>query len=92
MPWTSTTDIKLIRQFKAGQIGIDVFMDIFNLFNRRNVDYIGDNEYYDLGDPNDSSIKGDPSVVRRLSDGTYVRNGQAYSDGRYFRFGVGVHF
>lgn len=92
LPWTSTTDMKLIRQFKAGQIGIDVFMDIFNLFDRRNVDYIGDNEYYDLGDPNDSSIKSDPSVVRRLADGTYVRNAQAYSDGRYFRFGVGVHF
>ncbi len=92
MPPTSNLDLKLLREFKVKQIGIRLFMDVFNVMNKHNVLWIGDNQYYDLGDPNDPTIKGDPSVVYREADGSYVRNPQAYSPGRYIRFGIELFF
>jgi outer membrane receptor protein involved in Fe transport len=91
-PWTSTTDFKLSRTFTVAGLGLNMFMDVFNLFNRKNVNWIGSAQYYDSGDPEDSSIKGDPSVVRRNSDGSYARNPQAYSTGRRIRFGIALTF
>ena len=68
-------------------------MDVFNLFNRKNVNWIGSAQYYDSGDPDDASIKGDPSVVRLSVDReTYFRNSQAYSYGRRMRFGIALTF
>ncbi len=92
MPPTSTLDVKLMREFKFGRYGVRVFADIFNVFDKHNVLWIGDNQYYDLGDPNDPSIKSDPSVVWREADGSYVRNPQAYSPGRFIRLGLGIYF
>lgn len=91
MPWTSTTDIKLLKNFRLGKVGLNVFMDVFNIFDKMNVLWIGNTQYYDSGDPADASIKGDPSVVRRMADGTYIRNSQVYSGGRLFRFGLGLY-
>ena len=92
LPWTSTTDVKIIRQIKLGNYGIDLFMDIYNLFNRYNVNWIGSSLYYNQGHPSDPSVIGDPSVVRREADGSFVRNSQAYSSGRQMRFGIGLNF
>lgn len=91
-PWTSTTDLKFMKQIKISRYGIDLFMDVFNLFDRKNVNWIGSSLYYDVGHSSDASIKGDPSVVRREADGTFVRSPQAYSAGRQMRFGIGLHF
>jgi outer membrane receptor protein involved in Fe transport len=93
MPWTSTTDIKIIRQIALSKFKLDFFIDIYNIFDRKNVLEIGDEQYYDNGDPNDPTIKEDPSVVRRDTiTGDYIRNPAVYSDGRQFRFGLAVQF
>jgi len=93
MPWTSTTDLRLIRQITVAGIGFDLFLDVFNLFDRKNVWFIGNSQYYDQGDPNDPSIKHDPTVVRRDTiTGAYIRNTKAYLPGRQFRFGMAVQF
>jgi len=93
LPATSTTDLKLIRTFRIDEVGLDLFLDFFNLFNNKNVLYIGDTQFYDLGDPADASIKGDPSVVRRDGlTGDYIRSPLAYSSGRQIRFGAAVRF
>jgi hypothetical protein len=92
LPWTSTTDMKIIRQVKLSRYRVNLFMDIYNLFDRKNVNWIGSSLYYDAGHPSDPSVEGDPSVVRRESDGSFVRNSQAYSYGRQLRFGIGLNF
>ena len=93
MPSTSNVDFKLIRTFFVNDVGIDLFLDIFNLFDSENVNFIGDTQYYDLGDASDPSIQGDPSVVRRsgISD-SFIRSPQAYSIGRQIRLGAAVRF
>jgi len=94
-PWTSTTDLKINRRisFFESRYAINLFMEVFNLFNKKNVNWIGSSQYYDSGDPDDSSIKGDPSVVRLAADGeSYIRNPQVYSYGRQMRFGMAITF
>ena len=91
-PWTSTTDLKLMRQIQWGRYGINLFTDVYNVFDRKNVNWIGSSLYYDAGHSSDESLKGDPSVVRRMADGTFIRNAQAYSAGRQVRLGIGLNF
>ncbi|MBN2417351.1 TonB-dependent receptor [bacterium] len=91
MPWTSTTDLKLIRKISVANLTFELFFDVYNLFDRKNVWWIGNTQYYDQGDPNDPTIKGDPSVVRRDNiTGDYVRNPTVFSYARQFRFGMAV--
>ena len=93
MPWTSTTDLKFIRQFAIANFRFDLFIDVFNLFDRKNVLWIANEQYYDQGDPNDPTIKHDPTVVRRDNiTGAYIRNPQSLSFGRQFRFGLALQF
>jgi hypothetical protein len=92
-PSTSSVDFKLIRTIYVNRVGIDLFMDIFNLFNSDNVLFIGNTQFYDLGDPVDPTIKGDASVVRRSGiTNTFIRNPQAFSIGRQIRVGAAVRF
>ena len=85
LPWTSTTDLKLLRRFEIADLDLELFIDVFNIFDRKNVQYIGNIQYYE--------IEGDPSIVRRESvTGEYVHNPQIYSDGRQVRFGLSVVF
>lgn len=85
LPWTSTTDLKLIRQVKLADLNFDFFIDVYNLFDRENVDYIGSSLYYEITD--------DPSIIRIDNvSGDYIRNPQAYSDRRQVRFGLAVQF
>lgn len=85
LPWTSSTDLKLLRQFKIGDLGLDLFIDVFNLFDRKNVLYINSSQYYE--------ITGDPSVIMLDVDGeTYIRNSQVWDPGRQVRAGVAIQF
>lgn len=85
LPWTTTTDVKLIRQVKMANLNFDLFIDVYNLFDRANVDWIGSSLYY--------GITNDPSIVRIDNvSGDYVRNPQAYSNRRQVRFGFAVQF
>jgi hypothetical protein len=85
MPWTSTTDVRLIRQFKVSRANLQFFIDVFNIFDRKNIDWLGDTQYYE--------ITGDPSIRERDNvTGDYIRDTQVYSDGRQVRFGLAVEF
>jgi len=85
MPWTANFDLRINRTFNMGFADLQIFMDIFNLMNRQNVDWIGDARYYELYD--------DPSIIRynELS-GEMTRSPQVYSNERQFRFGMSVQF
>jgi len=92
-PSTNKVDFKLIRTFFVNNVGIDLFLDIFNMFNSENVNFIGNTQFYDLGDASDSSVQGDPSVVRRSGlTNSYIRSPQAFSIGRQVRLGAAVRF
>lgn len=83
LPWTSTTDLKLMRQFSLAPIKLDLFIDVFNLFDRKNVNYINSTQYYE--------ITGDPSVIMLDVDGVnYIRNPQVWDNGRQVRAGVAI--
>ncbi len=85
LPRTTTTDLKLIRQVKLANFNLDFFVDVYNLFDRRNVDWIGSSLYYE--------ITHDPSIITIDNvTGAYIRNPQAYSDRRQVRFGLAVQF
>lgn len=92
MPWTITTDMKIMREIRIFRYGLSLFMDIYNVFNRKNVNYIGNTEYYEFGHASDATVKGDPSVVYRAPGDVFYRNAQAYSLGRQIRFGFGIFF
>ena len=93
MPWTSNTDLRLSKQFNVANVKMNLFLDVFNLFNRENVDWIGSAQWYEIGDAEDETVKDDPAVVRRDGiTGEFIRNPQAYSNKRQFRFGIAVEF
>jgi outer membrane receptor protein involved in Fe transport len=94
MPWTSTTDLRLSKLFTIPKASMEVFLDVFNVFNRENVQWIGNTKYYDQGAADaEEKIKGDPAVVRREGPGgDFIRNPQVFSNKRQFRFGVALRF
>ena len=93
MPWTSNTDLRISKRVNFLKIKMDLFMDIFNLFNRENVDWIGSAQWYEIGDEEDETVKGDPAVVRRDGiTGEFIRNPEVYSNKRQLRFGIAVEF
>jgi len=95
MPWTSATDLKLIKVIPVKPVNIEIFLDIYNMFDRKNVLYIANTRLYDRGDKDDDSIKGDATVVGPDPDGisdAFIRNRQALSSGRQWRFGIGFRF
>ncbi len=82
-PWTSTTDVKFLRKIDFSGTDIHFFIDVFNLFNRKNVHWLGSSQYYE--------IEGDPSIVRLDNvTGDYIRNPSVYSSGRQVRIGMGL--
>ncbi len=84
-PWTAKFDLRLNRTFDVGPADLMVFMDVFNLFNRENVSWIGSARYYELYD--------DPSIIRyNEMSGEMTRSPQVYQNERQFRFGMSVQF
>ena len=72
-----------MRQFSLAPIKLDLFIDVFNLFDRKNVNYINSTQYYE--------ITGDPSVIMLDVDGVnYIRNPQVWDNGRQVRAGVAI--
>lgn len=85
MPYTFNTDLRINRRFELSKIKLNAFLDVFNLFNRQNIDWIGSAQYYEL--------ENDASIIRLDAfEGTYVRNPQTYSRERQFRFGISAEF
>ncbi|MDO9548519.1 MAG: TonB-dependent receptor [Candidatus Marinimicrobia bacterium] len=89
MPWTSNTDLRISKDIGIARTTLNFYLDIFNLFNRQNIDWIGSSYYYQV----DQNSKCDPAVVYKEGlAGDYIRNPQTYSDERQFRFGVSIQF
>lgn len=87
LPATYNTDLRLSKQIAVAKVNMNVFLDVFNLFNRLNVDYINSSMYYDQSD--------NPAIVMSkalFGEEGYVYNPQAYSDRRQYRFGVEMQF
>ncbi|HDP67238.1 MAG TPA: TonB-dependent receptor [Candidatus Marinimicrobia bacterium] len=89
MPATSNTDLRLSKEIPIPKARLNLYLDVFNLFNRQNVDWIGNSYYYQV----DQATKGDPAVVSKEGvTGEYIRNPQVYNSERQFRFGVAIQF
>jgi outer membrane receptor protein involved in Fe transport len=88
-PSTLNTDVRVSRAIKMGPLSATITMDVFNLMDERNVDYIGNSILYDQN--------GDPTLVRsdeltESDNKIYYQNPQAYSDPRQYRVGVSIAF
>ncbi|MCK4715630.1 MAG: hypothetical protein KAT54_02385, partial [Candidatus Marinimicrobia bacterium] len=67
---------------------LSLYMDIFNLFNNQNVEWLGSSYYYQIGES-----EGDAAVVRLDGvTGDPIRNPQVYNYERQFRFGISIQF
>ena len=88
MPSTTNTDLRLNKQIDVAATTLSLFVDVFNLFNNKNIDWLGSSYYYQTGDSKD-----DPAVVYKDGvTGEYIRNPQVYNEERQFRFGVSIQF
>jgi outer membrane receptor for ferrienterochelin and colicin len=95
LPWTSTTDMRLSKTFQIHEkFQMGIVLDIFNLFDRKNVAYIANTQYYDLGAADsEKDLKENPAVVRKDGvDGPYIYTPQVYSSERQFRIGIDLKF
>jgi outer membrane receptor protein involved in Fe transport len=89
MPATYYTDLRISKDFPLGAVNVNFFVDVFNLFDRQNLDYIGSSLFYKTLD--------DPSIVTAFDIDNalmqqYYRNPQVYSDERQFRAGLTFDF
>lgn len=85
LPSTSTTDLRLSKQINFRDLAsLSIFLDVLNLLNKENIDWIGDAQYFELED--------DYSIVEKGADAEYIRNPRVYGDERQFRLGLSVQF
>jgi len=79
-PWTMTTTLKVNKKFWFGDTDINVWCQINNLFDRRNINYIADIAWYDADQDGDGEPDHDP-------EGS-LHNPYVYSRPRMIRFGI----
>lgn len=86
LPGKLKVDLRLNKQIPLpGIVSMDIFIDVYNLVNRENVDWIGSAKNF--------SETGDYSVTRlKETTGEMVRNPQTLNEKRQFRFGFAVQF
>ncbi len=84
-PATTMARLKVNRKFWIGSITLDAWCQVYNLFNRRNIDLIMDVEWYEAGGYlYDSSRDPDPTGV--------LDNPYAYGMPRMVQFGLGIEW
>ncbi len=86
LPAKLKIDLRLNKRIPLpGVASMDIFMDVYNLFNREDVDWIGSASNY---------LKTNNYSVIRLNEitGEMVRNPQTLNEERQFRFGLAVQF
>lgn len=83
-PWTMKTDIRIEKKFWTGFGTISLYTDVYNLFNRRNIERIYDVMWYEADLNGDGTPDCDPS-------GPYG-NPAAWSPQRHFLFGIRYEF
>ncbi len=86
LPSKLNVDLRLNKRIPLpGTVSMDFFIDVYNLFDRKNVDWIGGSYSY--------LVTGEYSVIRLREDtGELVRNPQTLNEERQFRFGLAVQF
>lgn len=83
-PWKMKTDLRVEKRFWTGLGTVSFYTDIYNLFNRMNIDHIYDVMWYEQDLDGDGSPEYDPS-------GSYG-NPIAWSPKRHFQFGLRYYF
>ena len=83
-PWTMSTDLRLNREFRLGPLMMDAFMEVRNLFDRRNLvrtDLV-DVAWYDADQDGDGEPDHDPTGA--------TGDQRVYDRHRQIRFGLGL--
>ena len=83
-PWTMMTTLKVNKTFWIGDVILDAYCQVNNLFNRHNIDTIADPAWYDADMDGDGQPDHDPTGQM---DNPYV-----FSRPRMIRFGLGVEW
>ncbi len=87
LPATFNTDLRLSKNIEIAQTDFNIFLDVFNLFDRLNVDYMGSTYLYEITGGNYAAVRDETAL-----GGGIISNPQVYSDRRQYRFGVEVQF
>ncbi|MCK4505126.1 MAG: TonB-dependent receptor plug domain-containing protein [Candidatus Aegiribacteria sp.] len=84
-PSTMMASLKVNKNFWIGSFTLDAWFQVYNLFNRQNIDLIMDIEWYEAsGYIYDSSLDPDPTGV--------LDNPYAYGMPRMVQFGLGIEW
>ena len=83
-PWRINTDLRVEKRFWLGGSTFNIYMDVYNLFNRRNLDHIYNVAWYDADQDGD----GEPDHIA----GGIAGNPNAYSPARHFFFGADIRW
>ena len=84
LPWKYSLDMRLNRRISMGPVKMDIFLDVFNVFNSFYIGYIGSTQFYNLRE--------DAAIIRQDIDYSYIYNPEVYNDPRQFRAGLSVKF
>lgn len=84
LPWTYGLDMRLNRRITMGAVNLDLFLDVFNVFNTMYISYIGSTQFYNL--------RNDAAIVDQDIDYSFIYNPEVYNDPRQFRAGLSVQF
>ncbi len=88
LPATFNTDLRLSKTINIAKTDLNLFLDVFNLFNSLNVDYLGSTYLYETVESHAVAAVRDETAL----GGSVIYNPQVYSDRRQYRFGVEVQF
>ena len=83
-PWRINTDLRVEKRFWFGASTFNIYMDVYNLFNRKNLDHIYNVDWYDADQDGD----GKPDHIA----GGIAGNPNAYSPARHFFFGADIRW
>ena len=84
LPWRNKMDLRLNRRLDLRFVKVDMFLDVFNVFNNMYISYIGSTQHYNL--------RGDAAIVGQDVDYSYIYNPEVYNSPRQFRAGFSVQF
>lgn len=84
LPWTYNMDLRLNRLISMGPVDMNLFLDIFNVFNSLYITYIGSSQFYNL--------RNDAAIVDQDIDYSFIYNPEVYNNPRQFRAGLSVQF
>lgn len=97
-PWTDIADLNVAKFFTLGKYRTSLWLQVYNLFDRTNVQNVDDN-YGRAGEPNAfDSFRGEPGWVNDSSSPNDIQNRlagpnpDAWDNPRTLRLGLGLEF